>query len=200
MKKISIALTIAVGTLFAIPLSAQTPQTGDQTAPVSKAVSSENIPNPFKNPKRIAQKTNAVGECLAGEARCVAESENIQKRGECKKRQHGCKDKKQRCRKNPFEGIELTSSQREKIDKVNASQKSKREKMAKKFTEERQKLRESYVKNLRKILTPEQMARYEDNIRTSQSMKTEVTKEEKGYVKPGPVVAAPLPQLDYNSK
>lgn len=198
MKKRSIVLTIAVATLCALPLSAQ--EVKSQSATQTKEVAAEEIPNPFKNPSKKALRET----CSANDAACkvaeMAATEVCVPASDCYKEKRACKRKPECCRRNPFDGIELTSAQKEKLDKANASRKNKRQKMDEKIKKERQKMRSDYMKDLEKILTPEQMTRYKANIEAAKARKAEFTKERKGYVKPGPVVAAPMPQLDYKSK
>lgn len=64
---------------------------------------------------------------------------------------------------NPFEGLNLTSEQQSKIDKLKADRKDKRDKDKKAQADARKKEREQFNKDLASILTPEQMAQYKAN-------------------------------------
>ena len=96
------------------------------------------------------------------------------KKGECKKEGKKChkgdkKDDKKfdkrakRPQVNPFNGIELTPDQKQKIDQLKADRKAKREADKKAGKEARKAEREQFNAEVAKILTPDQYNQYQLN-------------------------------------
>ena len=109
--------------------------------------------------------------------------------------------------KGPFNGIQLTDAQKQKIDKERGKRNDKIKKAREKARSEHNKARDNYLKGLKKILTPEQFAKLQDNISKSKKAcrkNTNCGKHEKGTctdMRPGlcPEGAGPAPAtpLDY---
>lgn len=90
-------------------------------------------------------------------------SSDKKQKHEGKKGDKKCKGHKKGPRMNPFEGIELTAEQQQKIDKLKSDRKEKREQEKRDKADKRKKEREAFNKELESILTPDQMAQYNAN-------------------------------------
>ena len=139
-----------------------------------------------------------------GQSACASPCDNpcVSKKG-CGKelkfcdrgRHHGNFGKKGCGRFNPFDGIELTDAQKDKVKKAREARKEKCGKIREKMEKERVKADESYMKELQKVLTPEQMAKFRAN-RESMKKKSDVKPGNKGCTRAGRMKECAGPQLN----
>lgn len=103
----------------------------------------------------------------------TAEPKALQEQGCCKKDKKDkkdCADKKVKCvdkkkclKNNPFEGINLTEDQKQKIEQLKADRKQQKEQDKKAAADKKQKDRDQFNAKLATILTADQMAQYNAN-------------------------------------
>lgn len=202
MKKTLIALTLLSGLFATTAVARQTEQLSKETR------------------EKVAGKVQcqAKSECTQLEANqeCdkVANAE-CEKAGKAYgKRHHGKKDccdrhdgkgaKKERryCdregrkKKNPLAGITLTDAQREKVEKAREKQKNEIDKARASMDKSKKKARESFMKEMQKILTPEQYAQFKANLDVPRKVDVK-SKDSKGFLVPGKPVKAEMPKMDY---
>ena len=130
--------------------------------------------------KMMKKKVLALVVCALGISTigAFAQTESAQKSEQkteqcCKskegKKQHkgdfakGDRKKGDRGKLNPFNGIQLTADQQQKISDLRAAQKTQREADKKMAKEARKQEREKFNAEVGKILTPEQMTIYNEN-------------------------------------
>lgn len=99
------------------------------------------------------------------------------KKGRCGKPRHHKKGRNYRSKwsecgtpvcARAMEGISLTPSQQAEIEKLNADRRSKADKEAKSRRDKRIKEAKKYNEKMKSILTPEQYAKYQDNLKKNQ--------------------------------
>lgn len=84
---------------------------------------------------------------------------------------------------NPFEGIELTPDQQQKLDKLKAERKSRNEANKKATQEQMKQEQEEYTNSVISILTPEQATIYKANIEKRKAKAHDRLKEKGKHVK-----------------
>jgi len=75
-----------------------------------------------------------------------------------------------------MEGIALTPEQQAKVDKLNVERRAKSQERVKESREQRLKDAKKYNEQLEKILTPEQYAKYQENLEKRHARKFDVKK------------------------
>lgn len=215
MKKTVFALAVALCGCFAIPAASQQVKEAEQ--PVLDKT------NPFKN--KMEKKVSVSENDANGRIVSFAKPENMQLKAEKRRHQRQCGDQcgapvcaasvecqrhegfcagdgrcgicvEERCGYgNPFAGIQLTETQKTKVEKARTAQKEKCRKLREKMDKERAKAESGYMKELQKILTPEQMAKYKAN---SLNVGYRINRHgRRGHAVPGKIVKCPAPMTNY---
>ncbi len=128
--------------------------------------------------------------------KCVSKKGCGKERKFCDRgRHHGHFGKKECGRFNPFDGIELTDAQKDKGKKAREARKEKCGKIREKMEKERAKADEGYMKELQKVLTPEQMAKFRAN-REAMKKKFDAKPGKKGCTRAGRMKECAGPQLN----
>lgn len=135
--------------------------------------------------KILALAICAFGISTIGAFAQTEKSEGGKAKTECCKEHKGKKfagkgdKRKGHAKMNPFEGIQLTADQQQKISDLRAQQKSKREAEKTAAKESRKKAREEFNAQLANILTPEQMEVYKANCDTIRAKKQHFSAKER---------------------
>lgn len=118
-----------------------------------------------------------------GKKKCKENKKECKKNKDCKKKGERVKGEgdqaKKKMQKNPFNGIQLTPDQQQKIDNLRAERKSQKEankEARKNLTPEERKAakkqaREQFNAEVAKILTPDQFKQYEENCKKAKEGK-----------------------------
>lgn len=117
-----------------------------------------------------SQPSQSQVACEQVEGKCPKAKKDKKCKGDsdCKR---GKKD-----RFNPFEGIELTAEQQQKIDQLRAERKANKENAKKAKKEARAQEKKQFDEKMAQILTPEQYAKYEANCKAAKPGKLGKTK------------------------
>lgn len=215
MKKTVFALAVALCGCFAIPALAQEVEEAehpvlDKTNPfknkMEKKVSvSENDANGRvvsfaqsgdMQPKAEKRRNRGLCDGQCGTPSCDASIECKGYEGFCTGDGLPCHCGEKKCSyRNQFAGIQLTDAQKAKVEKARTAQKEKYRKLREKMGKERAKAEAGYMKELQKILTPEQMAKYKAN---SLNVGYRVNRHgRRGHTVPGKIVKCPAPMTNY---
>lgn len=130
--------------------------------------------NPSQQPVAVSENQTAVIK-----DNNLREKGNLPK-GECPPPGRGFKEKGD---KNLFEGLNLTPEQSAKIKTLKDKNKAKADKQRAKAEKQRVKDKESRDKEIKKILTPEQYAKYLDNVKKAKAHGKDVNVPGKDKVK-----------------
>lgn len=160
-KNIIIAAILLLGSAA----FANAQQTATQSTPVENQKScTRDCPPQECSPQECDPKQCAPRECTPQECASRQCPTPDCRKPDCRK--PGCPGFKGRDRlgqPDPFEGITLTPEQQSKITKLKTDAKARRMKKADKDSKDRKKEREKMDKELAKILTPGQLAQYNQN-------------------------------------
>lgn len=225
MKKTLIAVALIAGLFTA---SAQQPDNGKVNVPEKiengkrfKAAKSTELASKVVSDEVLDQKTIAEqaldkngrpirhhGKKHHGKKhdRCYRDREYCDGQQYCDRIEDNCTRERRYCdpngrkqKRNPFAGITLTDAQKDKIKAIKEKQKKEADKRRDAAEKSRKKSRENYMKELQKILTPEQFAQFKANTDTMKRISVS-DKKSKGFLIPGEQVKAPLPPMDYQKK
>lgn len=164
MKKIVFSIAVAFATICGLNASAQS---NDSCA--TKKCCNKTETCVCNDSCRSEGKCECSDKCKMGD--CVASTGCMKKskcndRPACHKKQgkhHGCKGNRvhpERC--NPMKDLNLTAEQEKKMNDLRETYREKSRKYVEKQRAEREKRAAEYDKQIKKILTPEQYAKYKE--------------------------------------